>query len=198
MIIGITGGIGSGKSLVAKELCSFKNTVYYHADEEAKNLINSSITIKNKIIETFGEKSYCNDKLNRKYIAELVFKDSVLLGRLNGFIHPEVKIHFNNFIKNQKKNALILYENAILFETNSDMLCDIIISMNAPKELRIKRVMLRDKVAEKQVKAIIKNQWSDAKRNLLSNYYITNINKEETMLKIKKIFNNLTQNQLYF
>ena len=78
------------------------------------------------------------------------------------------------------------------------MLCDIIISMNAPKELRIKRVMLRDKVAEKQVKAIIKNQWSDAKRNLLSNYYITNINKEETMLKIKKIFNNLTQNQLYF
>jgi dephospho-CoA kinase len=70
--------------------------------------------------------------------------------------------------------------------------------MNAPKELRIKRVMVRDKVAEKQVKAIIKNQWSDAKRNLLSNYYITNINKEETMLKIKKIFNNLTQNQLYF
>ena len=70
--------------------------------------------------------------------------------------------------------------------------------MNAPKELRIKRVMLRDKEAEKQDKAIIKNQWSDAKRNLLSNYYITNINKEETMLKIKKIFNNLTQNQLYF
>ena len=78
------------------------------------------------------------------------------------------------------------------------MLCDIIISMNAPKELRIKRVMVRDKVAEKQVKAIIKNQWSDAKRNLLSNYYITNIHKEETMLKIKKIFNNLTKNQLYF
>ena len=70
--------------------------------------------------------------------------------------------------------------------------------MNAPKELRIKRVMVRDKVAEKQVKAIIKNQWSDGKRNLLSNYSIENIEKEETMLKIKYIYNILTKNQLYF
>ena len=194
MIIGITGGIGSGKSLVVNELCSVNNTVYYHADEEARHLINSSVTIKSKIIEVFGKESYCNNKLNRKYISELVFKDSVLLGKLNGIIHPEVKIHFANFIKNQQTNAFILYENAILFESNSDLLCDVIISINAPKELRIKRVMARDKVAEKQVKAVMKNQWSDAKRNLLSNYYIKNIDKGETLLKIKKIFNNLTQN----
>ena len=194
MIIGITGGIGSGKSLIAKELCSFGNTIYYHADEEAKQLVNNSTSIKNKIIKTFGEESFCDDKLNRKYISELVFKDSVSLGKLNGIIHPEVKIHFANFIKNQQTNAFILYENAILFESNSDLLCDVIISINAPKELRIKRVMARDKVAEKQVKAVMKNQWSDAKRNLLSNYYIKNIDKGETLLKIKKIFNNLTQN----
>ena len=198
MIIGITGGIGSGKSLVVNELCSFNNTVYYHADEEARHLINSSVTIKSKIIEVFGKESYCNNKLNRKYISELVFKDSVLLGKLNSIIHPEVKIHFKNFIKSQKINALILYENAILFETNSDLLCDIIISMTAPKELRIKRVMLRDNVAKNQVQAIIKNQWLDGKRNLLSNYSIENIEKEETMLKIKYIYNILTKNQLYF
>jgi len=93
---------------------------------------------------------------------------------------------------------LILYENAILFETNSDLLCDIIISITAPKELRIKRVMLRDNVAKNQVQAIIKNQWLDGKRNLLSNYSIENIEKEETMLKIKYIYNILTKNQLYF
>ncbi len=198
MIIGITGGIGSGKSLVAKELYSFENTVYYHADEEAKKLVNTSSSIKNKIIKIFGKESYLDGKLNRKFISELVFKDSVLLGKLNGIIHPEVKIHFKNFIKSQKINALILYENAILFETNSDLLCDIIISITAPKELRIKRVMLRDNVAKNQVQAIIKNQWSDGKRNLLSNYSIENIEKEETMLKIKYIYNILTKNQLYF
>jgi dephospho-CoA kinase len=198
MIIGITGGIGSGKSLVAKELYSFENTVYYHADEEAKKLVNTSSSIKNKIIKIFGKESYLDGKLNRKFISELVFKDSVLLGKLNGIIHPEVKIHFKNFIKSQKVNALILYENAILFETNSDLLCDIIISITAPKELRIKRVMLRDNVAKNQVQAIIKIQWSDGKRNLLSNYSIENIEKEETMLKIKYIYNILTKNQLYF
>ena len=198
MIIGITGGIGSGKSLVAKELYSFENTVYYHADEEAKKLVNTSSSIKNKIIKIFGKESYLDGKLNRKFISELVFKDSVLLGKLNGIIHPEVKIHFKNFIKSQKVHALILYENAILFETNSDLLCDIIISITAPKELRIKRVMLRDNVAKNQVQAIIKNQWSDGKRNLLSNYSIENIEKEETMLKIKYIYNILTKNQLYF
>ena len=97
MIIGITGGIGSGKSLVAKELYSFENTVYYHADEEAKKLVNTSSSIKNKIIKIFGKESYLDGKLNRKFISELVFKDSVLLGKLNGIIHPEVKIHFKNF-----------------------------------------------------------------------------------------------------
>lgn len=198
MIIGITGGIGSGKSIVAQEICSLNNTAYYHADEVAKHLINNSTVIKNKIIDVFGEKSYHDNKLNRKYISELVFKDTILLAKLNRIIHPEVKIHFDNFVKIQKKNTLILYENAILFETNSDLLCHIIISINAPEYIRIKRVTARDKVSENHVKAIIKNQWSDTKRNLLSNYSIKNIDKKETMLKIKKIFNILTQNQFYF
>lgn len=198
MIIGITGGIGSGKTLVAKELYSFENTVYYHADEEAKQLVNNSSSIKNRIIKIFGEESYLDDKLNRKYISDLVFKDPILLRKLNSIIHPDVKTHFANFIKSQKTNSLIIYENAILFETSSDVACHVIISINAPEELRIKRVMSRDKISEKQVKDIIKNQWSDAKRNLLSNYCIKNIDKEETMLKIRYIFNFLTKNQFYF
>jgi len=197
MIVGITGGIGSGKSLVAKTICALDNTAYYHADKEAKLLINTLPSLKENIIAVFGEKSYQDNILNRKYISSLVFKEPELLKSLNNIVHPAVKDHFRNFIASQKENTLIIYENAILFETNGDLICNIIISVNAPEDTRIKRVMERDAVTKKQVKDIIKNQWSDTKRNLLSNYTIQNIEKDETLLKTKNIFNILTKKLLF-
>ncbi|MDB4192104.1 dephospho-CoA kinase [Flavobacteriaceae bacterium] len=197
MIVGITGGIGSGKSLVAKTICALDNTAYYHADKEAKLLINTLPSLKENIIAVFGEKSYQDNTLNRKYISSLVFKEPELLKSLNNIVHPAVKEHFRNFIASQKENTLIIYENAILFETNGDLICNIIISVNAPEDTRIKRVMERDAVTKKQVKDIIKNQWSDTKRNLLSNYTIQNIEKDETLLKTKNIFNILTKKLLF-
>jgi len=197
MIVGITGGIGSGKSLVAKTICALDNTAYYHADKEAKLLINTLPSLKENIIAVFGEKSYQDNTLNRKYISSLVFKEPELLKSLNNIVHPAVKEHFRNFIASQKENTLIIYENAILFETNGNLICNIIISVNAPEEIRIKRVMERDDVTIKQVKDIIKNQWSDTKRNLLSNYTIQNIEKDETLLKTKNIFNILTKKLLF-
>jgi len=197
MIVGITGGIGSGKSLVAKTICALDNTAYYHADKEAKLLINTLPSLKENIIAVFGEKSYQDNTLNRKYISSLVFKEPELLKSLNNIVHPAVKDHFRNFIASQKENTLIIYENAILFETNGDLICNIIISVNAPEDTRIKRVMERDAVTKKQVKDIIKNQWSDTKRNLLSNYTIQNIEKDETLLKTKNIFNILTKKLLF-
>lgn len=197
MIVGITGGIGSGKSLVAKTICALDNTAYYHADKEAKLLMNTSPSLKENIIAVFGEKSYQDNILDRKYISSLVFKEPELLKSLNNIVHPAVKDHFRNFIASQKENILIIYENAILFETNGDLICNIIISVNAPEDTRIKRVMGRDAVTKKQVKDIIKNQWSDTKRNLLSNYTILNIEKEETLLKTKNIFNILTKKLLF-
>tara|TARA_R110002072_G_scaffold29_7_gene188 strand:+ start:1993 stop:2589 length:597 start_codon:yes stop_codon:yes gene_type:complete len=197
MIVGITGGIGSGKSLVAKTICALDNTAYYHADKEAKLLINTLPSLKENIIAVFGEKSYQDNTLNRKYISSLVFKEPELLKSLNNIVHPAVKEHFRNFIASQKENILIIYENAILFETNGDLICNIIISVNAPEDTRIKRVMERDAVTKKQVKDIIKNQWSDTKRNLLSNYTIQNIEKDETLLKTKNIFNILTKKLLF-
>ena len=197
MIVGITGGIGSGKSLVAKTICALDNTAYYHADKEAKLLINTLPSLKENIIAVFGEKSYQDNILNRKYISSLVFKEPELLKSLNNIVHPAVKEHFRNFIASQKENILIIYENAILFETNGDLICNIIISVNAPEDTRIKRVMERDAVTKKQVKDIIKNQWSDTKRNLLSNYTIQNIEKDETLLKTKNIFNILTKKLLF-
>jgi len=197
MIVGITGGIGSGKSLVAKTICSLDNTAYYHADKEAKLLINTLPSLKENIIAVFGKKSYQDNILDRKYISSLVFKEPELLKSLNNIVHPAVKEHFRNFIASQKENTLIIYENAILFETNGDLICNIIISVNAPEEIRVKRVMERDNITKKQVKDIIKNQWSETKRNLLSNYIILNIEKEETLLKTKKIYNILTKKSTF-
>jgi dephospho-CoA kinase len=197
MIVGITGGIGSGKSLVAKIICASDDTAYYHADKEAKLLMNTSPSLKENIIAVFGEKSYQDNTLDRKYISSLVFKEPKLLKSLNSIVHPAVKEHFRNFIASQKENTLIIYENAILFETNGDLICNIIISVNAPEEIRVKRVMERDNVTKKQVKDIIINQWSETKRNLLSNYTILNIEKEETLLKTKNIYNILTKKSLF-
>tara|TARA_B110000046_G_scaffold66603_1_gene74515 strand:+ start:1658 stop:2254 length:597 start_codon:yes stop_codon:yes gene_type:complete len=193
MIVGITGGIGSGKSLVAKAFCALDNTAYYHADKEAKLLMNTSLVIKNNIIDVFGQESYQDNKLDRKHLSTLVFKNPKLLKTLNSIVHPFVKNHFRNFIKNQQENTLIIYENAILFETNGDLICTVVISINAPLDIRIKRVMDRDSVTEQHVKNIIKNQWLETKINLLSNYVINNTEKEETLLKIKNIYKILTK-----
>ena len=193
MIVGVTGGIGSGKSLVAETICSFENTIYFHADKEAKLLMNNSSVIKDKIIAAFGQKSYDNGVLNKKYISSLVFKNPHQLKVLNTIVHPQVKEHFKKFVESQNKNTLIIYENAIIFETNSSSICDIIISVNSPRNIRIKRVMKRDNSTKIMIENIMNNQWSDAKRNLLSNYIINNIEKEETLLKIKKIYNFLTK-----
>ena len=193
MIVGVTGGIGSGKSLVAETICSFENTIYFHADKEAKLLMNNSSVIKDKIIAAFGQKSYDNGVLNKKYISSLVFKNPHQLKVLNTIVHPQVKEHFKKFVESQNKNTLIIYENAIIFETNSSSICDIIISVNSPRNIRIKRVMKRDNSTKIMVENIMDNQWSDVKKNLLSNYIINNIEKEETLLKIKKIYNFLTK-----
>jgi len=198
MVVGLTGGIGSGKSLVAKAFCSFQNTVYYHADEEAKNLMNTSASIQQEIILEFGKKSYQDNQLNRTYISSMVFKNPELLKKLNSIVHPAVKAHFKNFINSYNPNTLIIYENAILFETGSDLVCDVVISVCAPLKERIKRVVERDHINEEKVMDRIMNQWPDSMRNLLSNYLVINIDKKETLLKIKNIYNILTKNLTFF
>jgi len=198
MVVGLTGGIGSGKSLVAKAFCSFQNTVYYHADEEAKNLMNTSASIQQEIILEFGKKSYQDNQLNRTYISSMVFKNPELLKKLNSIVHPAVKAHFKNFINSYNPNTLIIYENAILFETGSDLVCDVVISVCAPLKERIKRVVERDHINEEKVIDRIMNQWPDSMRNLLSNYLVINIDKKETLLKIKNIYNILTKNLTFF
>lgn len=195
MVVGITGGIGSGKSFVAECFLNIDGVVYYHADEEAKKLMNSSKEIQSKIISLFGDQAYLKGQLNRPYISKIVFSDANKLKQLNAIVHPAVKRHFGDFIAKKTKDHLIIYENAILFEVQSDIVCDFVICVSAPLEVKIKRVMDRDQCSREEVIRRMGQQWSDNKKDLLSNYSILNINKEETLLKVRDIHNILTKKQ---
>lgn len=191
-IVGLTGGIGSGKTTVANFFSSYTGVAIYIADVEAKQLMSSSVVIKEKLIQNFGERSYTKGRLNRKYIADIVFNDKEKLTQLNAIVHPEVRNHFQNFIKNNSQKEYIIYENAILFESKSNLFCDIIITVFAAINTKIKRVISRDKSSEKEVLNRMKNQWKDDKKMLQSNYVICNENLDETRKSVHKIHNILT------
>jgi dephospho-CoA kinase len=192
MIVGLTGGIGSGKTTVANFFLAFSNIAIYIADVEAKKLMNSSSTIKDNLIKEFGELAFVNHELNRKYIAEIAFKDKEKLAKLNAIVHPEVKKHFKEFIKNNSNKDYILYENAILFESKSNLICDIIITVSSTMNDKIQRVVARDSSTKKEVLSRMKNQWDDEKKILKSNYVISNEELGETKSQVYKIHNILT------
>lgn len=193
MIVGLTGGIGSGKTTVAKLFAEFEDVAIYIADKEAKNLTNSSKVIKEQIIKEFGAKSYNKNGLNRKYISDLVFNDSDKLAKLNAIIHPEVRNHFKEFVNKNKNKSYIIYEAAILFESKSNQFCDKIITIFADEKTRIERIIKRDKTTEKEVRKRIQNQWSDTKKILQSNYIIKNEDLLTTKQQVLKIHNFLTK-----
>jgi dephospho-CoA kinase len=178
MIVGLTGGIGSGKSTVAamfKEL----DVPIYNSDDRAKYLMNTSIEIKEKLIALLSDKAYENGQLNRSFIAEKVFNDSELLANLNGIVHPVVKQDFLAWVKEQDA-CYVIQETALLFENNSQNLYDRIIVVTAPKELRISRVLDRDNSTREQVLARINNQLDDEIKIKSSNFVIENIDLERT------------------
>lgn len=193
MVVGLTGGIGSGKSTVANFFKAFNNVAVYIADKEAKKLMANSQTIKTKLIALFGEKAYVNNILNRDFISAIVFKDKQKLKQLNAIVHPEVKKHFKVFVSQNKNKAYIIYESAILFESNSQDQFDVVISVYLDLESRIKRVIARDNTSRKKVLARINNQWKDAKKSLLSHYLITNTVLEDTKIQVNSIHKILTK-----
>lgn len=198
MVVGLTGGIGSGKTTVAKLFSKFNDVAIYIADIEAKKLMSSSEIIKNKLIKQFGESSFVNQKLNRNYISEIVFNDKEKLSILNAIVHPEVKKHFQDFIKKNIDKTYIIYENAILFENGSNLLCDYIITVYANVNTKIERVILRDSSTKEAVESRMKNQWNDSKKIVQSNYIICNENLDETKTQVNKIHNILTEKRSSF
>lgn len=192
MVVGLTGGIGSGKSTVARLFSKFEGVAIYTADIEAKKLMNSSEEIREQLVIEFGEETFKNDVLNRPFLANIVFKSKEKLHVLNSIVHPVVHNHLKTFIAKNENEKYILYENAILFENRNNIICDKIITVTAPKHVRIQRVIERDKTTTKAVEERMNNQWSDEKKILQSNYIIHNLMITEVKTEVLYIHNNLT------
>lgn len=185
MKIGVTGGIGSGKSLVVEE---FKRLggVIYQADLKAKELVYLP-EIRSKIEDAFGAESFSQDHYNTKYISNIVFTNPYKLEKLNAIIHPAVFRDFDRFcMKNPKET--IIYESALMIETRHTHLFDKIILVVSPIELRIERVMRRDKISKGEVLTRISRQWEDEKKIPYADIVIHNIDKEETIKRVQELW----------
>ena len=148
-IIGLTGGIGSGKTTIANYFAE-KGIPVYIADYEAKKITDSP-EILQSIRTVFGDEVFNNEKLDRVKVSQIVFNDTDKLKQLNEIIHPAVKKHFKNWVLQNSNFDFVVYETAILFESGSYKQCDVVISVIAPIETRIKRVMVRDSVSREDV-----------------------------------------------
>ncbi|MBP8066195.1 MAG: dephospho-CoA kinase [Flavobacterium sp.] len=188
-IVGLTGGIGSGKSTIAAYFKK-RGVPVYIADDEAKKIMNNPEVVK-KVQSVFEENIIENKQLNRKKIAELVFSSPEQLKKLNSIVHPEVKKHFLDWVKKHEKHPFVIKEAAILFESGTYKDCDKIILVTAPEALKIARVMKRDNVSREQVLERMKNQWSDEKKIPLSDYVIQNTDLELAKEKSEEILKEL-------
>lgn len=181
-IIGLTGGIGSGKSKVVTLFRSL-GVPCYVADEAAKRLMTSSNKLQKQLIELLGEDVYKEGALNRPYIAKIVFSDPEKLKSLNQLVHPMVGEDFQQWVQLQKA-PYVVKEVAILFENNGHLTVDKSLLITAPNQLKIKRVMARDGSSENEVLARMKNQWEDKQRIPLADYHIENVEWEVTHQKV--------------
>ncbi len=189
-VVGLTGGIGSGKSTVAKMFHQLGVPVYI-ADDEAKKLMHEDEALKKQITKLLGKESYVNGKLNRQYIADIVFNDTSKLADLNAIVHPAVANHFDVW-KNQQTTTYVIKEAAVLFENEGYKQCDYIILVSAPLEQRIQRVLERDHTTREQILSRANNQWDDKQKIPLSDFVINNMDLEETRRQVNKIHNKIS------
>jgi dephospho-CoA kinase len=170
--IGITGGIGSGKSTVAM-LLRAKNLEVYDSDFRAKKLQDENPDIRRKITELFGNEAYTETKLNRIFIAKIVFDNKDKLLKLNGIIHPAVKTDFLKWKKEHSKEKILFLESAILFESGFNSLVDKVLVITANKETRIERAMCRDNISREKVLQRIENQINEEELIKKSDFLIS-------------------------
>ena len=191
IIVGLTGGIGSGKTTVAKMFKKLGIPVYI-ADKEAKKLMRNSKIIQRKLKALFGAEAYINNELNKPFIAECVFSDKSLLEKMNAIVHPKVARHFEKWV-NKQNAPYVIKEVAILFETGGYKQCDFVITVTAPKSVKMDRLMQRDNTTEEKIEAIMNNQWTDDKRLKLTDFTIKNINLEDTRSRVFDVHQQILQ-----
>ena len=194
--VGLTGGIGSGKSLVAKIFETLGIPVYY-ADDAAKNLMNTNEELKKEIIKNFGEDSYSNGELNRNYIASIVFNDKEKLELLNSITHPATILDAEEWIKKITESRgqttpYIIKEAALLFESGANKNLDFVIGVDAPLPLRIERVMNRDGITKEEIMKRITRQMNEDEKMKLCDFVITNNEKELVIPQIIELHKKFT------
>ena len=184
--VGLTGGIGSGKTTIANLFASQFAIPIYIADTKAKELIAQDNRLQQEIKALLGEEAFVEGKYNTAFVASIVFSTPEKLQALNQLIHPYVQQDFVRWREGQH-SPYVIKESAILFESGSYKDCDYIITVTAPLEERIRRVMLRDKIDRKTVEKIIKNQWNDENIIKLSTFVVDNGDFSRNLDKIQTI-----------
>ena len=184
--IGLTGGIGSGKTFISKIFNSNNVFVIFDSDLYAKHIMEHNIDVIDMIKEKIGKKSYEDGFIQTKYISDIIFNDKKKLNELNKIVHPKVLEELKKF-KYNNLNKLIIIESAILFETGIYLQNDYNILVKAPVKDRINRVIKRDKISKVDVLKRISSQWSDSKKMDLADFVIDNIDKLETEKIVKQL-----------
>ena len=191
IVVGLTGGIGSGKTTIGQYFESLGIAVYI-ADKEAKALMNRSTVVKRKLVDLFGDNAYENGKLNRPFLASKIFANQKLLSKMNAIIHPKVASHFQQWLKKQN-SPYVIKEAAIIFENQLQDQYQYIITVVADKDLRIKRIIERDDTSADKIKSIIKNQLSDEEKIEKSDFVIYNNDLNTAKNQALKIHNQILQ-----
>jgi len=184
-IVGLTGGIGSGKTTVAGFFKDLGIPVYI-ADDAGKRLLAENSDIREKVSKLLGVAAYNEQVPDRKYIANKVFKDKDLLEKLNAIIHPAVASDFQDWVSKQT-SEYIIYEAAILFEAGGYKKCDLSILVTAPHELKIGRLQKRDDSTVEEIEARMGHQWPDEKKAKLADFLIENKDLQQTKQEVSDI-----------
>ena len=190
--VGLTGGIGSGKTTIANLFALHFSIPIYISDTKAKELVANNKQLQQEIVTLLGEEAFVEGRYNTSFVAQEVFSNKEKLDKLNAIIHPYVQQDFLQW-KQSQQAPYVIKEAAILFESGSYRDCDFIILVTAPLEERIKRVMLRDKIDRETVEKRIKNQWNDEKKIELSTFVIENRESYKNLDKIEIIHSKIVK-----
>lgn len=187
--VAITGGIGTGKTTILSMFAD-KGIPVFNSDEIAREIMNTNPLLKNEIITAFGDKAYDKNKLNKKYLSNVVFNNETLLKKINSIVHPYVADEFNSWIKKQD-SKYIIYESAIIFENQGEGFFDKIICVTAPEDDVISRVMKRNNFSKDKIKSIINKQLPNEAKIQKSDYVIENVDISKLSDRVLEIHNNI-------
>ena len=183
--LAVTGNMGCGKTTICEMLISQGIPVYF-SDNRAKELMNQDQSLIQHIEKRFGKESYRDGLLNRKWLAERVFKDSKALNDLNNLVHPVVRQDYIEWV-NQQSHDVVAYESAIVLEHGNEGKFDAVILVSCPEKLRLERIQQRDDLTQDEIRSRTRFQWPDEKKRKLADHVIENINLSETEQQVKTV-----------